>query len=678
MTSLFVESMVFEKKASTPMEEDPSLWGRQVLIELFRQVPEAAEYSPEFMMYKVDEEQGYALGSVILKSTVDSALKSMEKRPSPVAIVPVIIENYKMKPLDVMYGANGKALPLTADRVRQALFRPDMFSVMASEGDLGSLYNVFYPPGRSDNSFGSGYGQPLGGSTGEMNTIYGPGMQGKYAMLEAVAPTVLAPDLQKLSEALESHPYYLTAMQTNSAFLGAISGLAEYQKMAQQVDPDDMMYQASRFSPTTITQIGYDDATDLYWVKSASANAYTDAPKVYLDRKHFLKMAGPEATKRVDTEGTLTLTHDPQVQEPQEVSTTEVRWEAVGSPGVYKVKTPEGTELTGWVLPGLVDISGIEVPLAVFSNGSNFSVQNQIMGARVADSQHLPVSTPKGTGIFFVTTTSGIRGTVPVTIVGSEAAMDGSDAYHVTTYSGQAATIRLVEGLRNFVGTGAELSIPAHAGFMSLNGTETGLASSGDQLQKTSSYITGVSALWLGDGSVRLAYRNLPKLASVAPSVMPVADAFWYLGLAGLSAKTAADLMAKSASTQMAETLHGCKDIQLLNEVAADRFAKVAQHSKQIFGIRQELTKEASVLPSASTVDAVLSLQFINSENVRMYISRIPYLEQCLNTLCELLIAQRLGVQQLPEGAISRAIRGLDSAIGALRGMAMSPDTLDA
>lgn len=676
MTSLFLDPMVFEKKASSPLEEDPALWGRQVLVELFRQVPEAAEYSPQFMMYKMDEEQGFGLGSVILKSVVDSALRTPERNPGPQAIVPVIIENYRLKPMDVMYGGNGKALPLTADRIKQTLFRPDMFESMASESDLGSLYNVFYPPGRSDNSFGSGYGQPLGGSTGGMNTVYGPGMQGKYSMLEAVGPTLLAPDLQKLATTMEGHPHYLEAMQGNEAFLGAVQTLADYQKMASD-GSTDYMKSAAGFAPITVTQIGYDEDAEQYWVKSASSRAYSTPHVVWLDRAEFLKLAGEEATKRVDTEGTVTMTHAPSVEAP-EISTTEVKWEPVTSPGVYRVKTPTGAELTGWVIPSLVDVDGHTVPLAVFSNGSATAVQDIILGVRVAESQHLPLATPKGQGLFFVTTADGIRGTIPLTVKGSEAAMDGSDAYHVVTNLGQKATVRMVEGLRSIVASKGELLLPAHAGFMALSGENLPLASSPDQVMKVSSAETAISALWLNDGTVRLQYRNLPKLASTSPATVSIPEAFWHMGLAGMSAKHAADVMTESASTGYAATAYGVHDVTLLSDIAGGVREKAASNTHRIFAMREDLLKEASVLPTSSTVDAVLSLQFLNSENIRMFISKLPYLEECLNTLCELLIAQRLGLQQLPEGALTRAVRGLDAAIGSLRGMAMSPDNAEA
>ena len=81
--------------------------------------------------------------------------------------------------------------------------------------------------------------------------------------------------------------------------------------------------------------------------------------------------------------------------------------------------------------------------------------------------------------------------------------------------------------------------------------------------------------------------------------------------------------------------------------------------------------KEAAVLPDVMTVDAVLSLGFINSENVRMYASRTPYLEKCLSMVCELLLGARIGLTEISEFAAARCARALDETIQGLKALAL-------
>jgi hypothetical protein len=159
------------------------------------------------------------------------------------------------------------------------------------------------------------------------------------------------------------------------------------------------MSAAAAYATPDVCQLGFDEENDRYWAKSASSQAYWEPQPVFFDRRSFLKFAGPEATKRVDTEGTVTLTTK---EKPQVIPVDTVQWEPVTTPGLYKVRTPTGQELTGWVIPSLVDVDGHQVPMAVFSNGSVSAVQDQILGVRLAESRDLPVCAPKGQGIFFV------------------------------------------------------------------------------------------------------------------------------------------------------------------------------------------------------------------------------------------------------------------------------------
>ena len=65
--------------------------------------------------------------------------------------------------------------------------------------------------------------------------------------------------------------------------------------------------------------------------------------------------------------------------------------------------------------------------------------------------------------------------------------------------------------------------------------------------------------------------------------------------------------------------------------------------------LRVDLTKEASKLEEGQVVDAALSLNFINSDNVSRFIGFIPYLAECSKMLAQCLLASRLGMNEIPE-----------------------------
>ena len=75
------------------------------------------------------------------------------------------------------------------------------------------------------------------------------------------------------------------------------------------------------------------------------------------------------------------------------------------------------------------------------------------------------------------------------------------------------------------------------------------------------------------------------------------------------------------------------------------------------------LAKEASVLDDALTVDKVLSLGFLNAENVATFVDMLPGLERAASAISEMLVAARLGMKDIPEVALERMMIALEDVI---------------
>ena len=86
--------------------------------------------------------------------------------------------------------------------------------------------------------------------------------------------------------------------------------------------------------------------------------------------------------------------------------------------------------------------------------------------------------------------------------------------------------------------------------------------------------------------------------------------------------------------------------------------------------LRQKLWKEASVISDPVAVDTVLSLGFLNPENIAAFVGYLPVIEEGERRLCELLIASRLGLRHIPTGALERAVRATEDVIAGLKEMA--------
>lgn len=683
----------FEKAAAIDVDEDPANWTRQIMAELYKTIPDIAEYMATVVFHKKDDKQGYALAGVLVENGTDSALAATRvggNKPVRV-VIPVIIRQYQLMPMDLLIGPKGQIFPLTPDRLREALFKPDSFEALTHDWGDASLYNLFYPPGRLGGGADviGGVGSGLGGSGGT-NYIMGPGMkyaqESSFDLLDAIVPTLVRPDIDRMAAQFED-PAVKTALERNPVLLMAVSKIAaaEDDAVRTALPIQDALVSMAQ---ADVVQIGFDDSSGKYWLKTASRESFVNRSTHYLDRGELLKIAGDEVTQKVDTQGTVTLA-EPMVEDP-EPDPTASRWKIVDEPGIYKVRSTAGKEMLGWVLPNLLDLDGTRMPVSVFTNGAVSMTQDQILGARVATGVDLPSSPVQGHGVFYAAGQGGVEATVPVMILSQEEGEDGGCCYMVESLPGTQSRVCVVPGLVTMQALDGELFLPPSARFIAMDDEEVPLVSTPEGLNKTAAHVlydaqhAHVSARDVGAGRFKVAFRHAPKLAQAVygrtpwehpgceqDGTMDRHGAAWVMALAGVSPKLAYTKLAEASHTGEAVEVMGFDLPSLWADTYGKSLSDTAAVVSKIAGLRRSLVKEAATLPDAMTVDAVLSLGFINPENTRLFIQRLPYLEKALSMICECVLASRLGLSVIPEGAASRAARGLDATITGLRGLSL-------
>jgi hypothetical protein len=132
------------------LPEDPNQWPQEILQELFKQVPYIADFQPHVVMQKVDSERGYGVGQVEIsnqseaqRGTDPSMLQSAGVRN---VRLPIVIKEGKLQAFDLLVNDQGKTQPLTENRMRQALFRPQQFDVTSQTPGDQSMIGQLYPP----------------------------------------------------------------------------------------------------------------------------------------------------------------------------------------------------------------------------------------------------------------------------------------------------------------------------------------------------------------------------------------------------------------------------------------------------------------------------------------------------------------------------------------------------
>lgn len=648
------------KTASIQLSENHAKWSQEILNQLFKEVPAASEYTPNITTIQADEEQGYAIGIITIKSAPDTSLNvsgDVEGAGVRQAVVPFFVKNFMLLPLDVLIFERGRMTPLTDERLREALFKPQTFSLMTKDWGDQSIYSMFAAPG--ENSDG-------GNGVGDVTYLQGPGM--KFAMLDTIGPSLSDSDLEKVAAVLVNEPGVMEQLKTNPVFGRAMRKVSSYE--GGLMSGDETMKAAMEAAPIHVAQLGYSEVEGKYWYKTASRTFYYRTAPEYLTRREMIEKVGSEITTKIDTDGAVTVA-DGTIPEP--FSEDKAAWEAVTKAGIYRVLSRQGKEYVGWVIPGLIDMTGTSLPMTVFTNGAVASVQDEVLGLHVSMGVNLPDDEPTGTGVFYIDAGSHPQATVPVVITGSESGMDGSTIYHVKTLTGGDYALKLVPGLKKMLPPteGSDVvMIPGSARFIALNDeAAVSLVNGENKPQKTASELAAPTVTLFGDGEdYVLRFRNAPKLAHAVPEHASEDDTVFALCLAGYDPQTAYALT-KKASRSLIEV--PVDDIRTMRDVIEPSVegAKVAAESCE--KLRKNLIKEASALPDIQTVDSVLSLGFINPENVRTFVSRLPYLEKSLSHLCEMILAARMGLSEIPEFASARAARGMDDTIQGLKSLAM-------
>src|SRR5690606_31142757 len=144
------------------LSEDHNQWASEILNELYRQVPYVADFEIDVVLDKVDAERGFGFGHIEVGSKTEAvptaAPEQLENAGVRTVRIPVIVKGNILQPFDVLVTEDSKMLPLTEQRLRQAIFRPQMFDVTSKTPGDQTMVGQLYPPFRQNYGFGSGGG----------------------------------------------------------------------------------------------------------------------------------------------------------------------------------------------------------------------------------------------------------------------------------------------------------------------------------------------------------------------------------------------------------------------------------------------------------------------------------------------------------------------------------------
>jgi hypothetical protein len=670
------------------LPDDPNQWAQSILQELYKQVPYITDYQPHVQMQRVDAERGYGLGHVEIQNQTEAPMNTdpemLEATGVRTVRIPFVIKEKKLSPFDLLVNDMGKMLPLTENRLRQALFRPQAFDVTSRTPGDQSMIGQLYPPYRQNYGFGGGGismnasgGMGMGKVGSALENFLDPDAKtaskappqplpkkrgftkSAGSLLSNILPTITSADHQRFTDELQKSASYLYANASLSCdsfndILGAI------------VNTEPSMEKAGSWKawlPTSVAQVRR--TSDGYAVKTASHHIW-DPDEEIVDRGEVVRRFGVKVAMDADTSGAVTVSDQEGVT--GEESLNEIA--PVTKPGFYKVKETTGKEHIGYVVPSLIDLSGELVPIALFTNGSVVAVQGEIWGEDVGEGTELPSGPVGNDGAFYQMGEDGIEMTVPFNFQDSYTFGTQPKVFRGTTFDGRPSEVSVQPNLAGVtpVDNGRVL-VPEDWNWLPLDGVDTVVLVGGEEADSLDPMDKASCVHVRSDGD-SFSFEGVPlaKLGAAQTQWLALDDAMFLLAGLGVNQEHGVKKLAEAAAFKAPQSIRIGRVIEDGATHIKESMARAAELVEGMSAFKQPiLLKEATTFPDPTTVDTVLSLGFINPENVLSFVGYLPDLEDVQTKLCELLFSVRIGLKNIPQSALERAIRSLEETIEGLK-----------
>jgi len=699
---LFLTAMPdFEKGAAeTAMPEDPNAWSDEALQALYKQVPYLSDFDLHVEMAAVDGERGYGLGHVKVTSKTEAPMMAPADQLKSAGIresrIPIIIKDNKLMPLDLIVTDDSKVLPLTEGRLRQAMFRPQNFDVTSKTPGDQSMIGQLYPPFRQNYGFGGGgvaVSAGMGGKTAAVHSDLeawltadvtkkeassatkgarfhkAQQLLGKTgSVLSAVLPTANVSDLDAFREALGD-------ASTKVAFFQNVAAYGALQKIAE-TEPRSIAKTAARLAdvlrPSVVQFISNGDGT--YVCKTASRHSW-EAREVEVSRQLLVQHMGSKLAAEVDSAGSVTLAPEGAAA----VAESPLPGSGAGpisAPGMYQVQTAEGESLSGVVVPNLLDVDGTALPISLFMDGQHVAVQADMVGTPLGEYSapgSLPADQAAGYGVFYFEAGGIPVATLPLRLGASVAGMEGQTGHFTAeTFDGRLVQVSVQPYVATVVGVEDQMLIPSTWCWIPLDqAQEVSLAETAATAQKVASSAQRALQVTVLAGSAdSFSLRGAPveKLAADERNFLTQDQALFVLVGCGADPTKSLNKLAEALSLPGKQaTLAVPHTLKMAEEVRGESYLNAQEYLDNTPSFRVRLWKEAAVIPDPVAVDTVLSLGFLNPENITAFVGYLPTLDEAQRRMCELLIGARLGLRELSDGALERAIRAVEDVIEGLK-----------
>lgn len=682
-TDLFIKpELSFQKVAQAGKVGDQSeMWPQEVTDFFYQEHPYLAEAEVEPVFKETNDERGYAVGVVMVRTKPPVAAKDVEQESVTKEIkFPFVIKDKELSPFDVVI-VGETFHPATEKNIMSAVQRPDLFDVVKTmPGDV-SLVNQLYPPYRSRYGFGTSFEGGAGGKFASIQDIL------KISVMDQILPFISKADLDRMEGTLQTDEDLRKTALQHKPMHSSLAKLAS----VQDVTVESMVEARRRVIQPDVIQFSKVGRE----IKVRRANSQMFAPwEETITLKEAAENIPTELKSRLMADGGATISADPVVREDFKENTA-VR---IKSAGMYRLKCSDadkaGREKTARVFTSVVDFDMITMPahLAIFHDG-DWSLQADMAGvptpseetpdfvkdghAKVRDYQ--PADPESVTGAARESGRLAPRTGMPklgmVTFVGDGVATlpvnlrsvrrkDDGVVLHGTSAMEEPINLVPTDNITKISKIGPNsYAIPVDLKVIHL-GQPVTCASDPSAYVK----VAEVDRVEIISDGQAFSFRGNPtidKLGSAQTEFLGKDAALFLATSFGVEPGYASRLL-KQAERSGSVTIKGVRPIVPEAEKISEAMVQVQPIIDKLSTIRVMLLKEAAMLPGEDTVDKVLSLNFITPENVSVFTKNVPVFQATATELAKLLIGIRIGLEGVPEAAVQRSMQSIQGVIEAL------------
>ena len=652
LENLFATEPALPNEQTTKLPDNPSEWAEVITTRVRESYPDSIRLQLTVEFRKKDDAAGTAIGGIHAED-LDTKKK---------IVIPFIIKKFELLPLDVWMETQTQAVhPLTNDT-----FKTEFFSTSLSHG----------LDGRPADSAGQYFNDP------SLWTTNYPPLQGRYSyasagytVLDQISDTLSQDHLDEFKATLKAEPSLLIKFQKH--------GHQELiQKLAQksQVMTNDFAASAMKLIPTGVMSIkreGYDK----YSLLSMADQMFDLAASEWIDRKTCMERLSKitqdvnGVMNEVDQQGEkMLVVKTPPSKGVWLYDDMSEKAESIDGFTACSVKDKNGVKLEGVVISDVVDLSGKKKGYKLFLSPTHSSMQQSIGGVKKSDSEiGKVVLAPRAarvgqTGTFVFVDDGKAIATEPMTIKGIldegpivAILLDGTKVKITRGWGDIEYETPKGKKAKNFLDAHGmvevrpqEYTIPRRMLWVPMEGFQDVSTSAADYMMKEAAAhhdANPLSIRWTGV-VYQAEHTDLGKQELNERELKVV------LASKGCPLEKIADVVGKAKVLGRIK-IHGLGQLRKKADIIKEAKAAEAAINEKCASVRRNLIKLAAEVEDTATVDSLLSLNFINKENLAKFVSYKPVFVNACNYLAELLLAGRIGLKDVPTSSVSRAMRAL-------------------